>query len=53
MPRRGVSLCPQIVSDVLGEPNLVRGIGVVYLPRAGRQSHYFEARPSKQSDAVI
>ncbi|MBW3635156.1 MAG: erythromycin esterase family protein [Armatimonadetes bacterium] len=35
------------------EPRLERAIGVVYLPQTERQSHYFEARMSKQFDAVI
>jgi erythromycin esterase-like protein len=41
------------VSTVLQEPRLERAIGVVYLPRTERQSHYFEARLSQQFDAVI
>jgi erythromycin esterase-like protein len=41
------------VADALAEPHLQRAIGVVYLPHTERQSHYFEARLSKQFDAVI
>ena len=41
------------VSTVLQGPRLERAIGVVYLPRTERQSHYFEARLSQQFDAVI
>jgi erythromycin esterase-like protein len=41
------------VADALAEPQLQRAIGVVYLPQTERQSHYFEARLSKQFDAVI
>ena len=41
------------VSTVLQEPRLERAIGVVYLPRTERQSHYFEARLSQQFDVVI
>jgi erythromycin esterase-like protein len=41
------------VSTVLQEPRLERAIGVVYLPRTERQSHYFDARLSQQFDAVI
>jgi len=41
------------VSDVLAERRLQRAIGVVYLPGTKRRSHYFEARLSKQFDAVI
>jgi erythromycin esterase-like protein len=37
----------------LAEPRLERAIGVVYLPATERRSHYFEARMSKQFDAVI
>jgi erythromycin esterase-like protein len=41
------------VSTVLQTPRLERAIGVIYLPETERQSHYFEARLSKQFDAVI
>jgi erythromycin esterase-like protein len=41
------------VADALAGPRLERAIGVVYLPDKERQSHYFEARLSKQFDAVI
>ncbi|HEY9402157.1 MAG TPA: erythromycin esterase family protein [Pyrinomonadaceae bacterium] len=41
------------VSDALAERRLERAIGVVYLPGSERRSHYFEARLSKQFDAVI
>lgn len=37
----------------MGEPRLERAIGVVYLPQSERESHYFQARMSKQFDAVI
>ena len=37
----------------MGEPRLERAIGVVYLPQTERESHYFQARMSKQFDAVI
>ena len=40
-------------AEVLARPRLERAIGVVYLPATERQSHYFEARLSKQFDAVI
>ncbi|HEX8338440.1 MAG TPA: erythromycin esterase family protein [Pyrinomonadaceae bacterium] len=39
--------------EALARPRLERAIGVVYLPATERQSHYFEARLSKQFDAVI
>jgi erythromycin esterase-like protein len=35
------------------ERRLERAIGVIYLPRTERQSHYFEARLADQFDAVI
>ncbi|HLL75229.1 MAG TPA: erythromycin esterase family protein [Pyrinomonadaceae bacterium] len=41
------------LSRALGEPRLERAIGVVYLPATERRSHYFEARMSRQFDAVI
>jgi erythromycin esterase-like protein len=41
------------VADALARPHLERAIGVVYLPHSERRSHYFEARLSKQFDAVI
>jgi erythromycin esterase-like protein len=37
----------------LARPRLERAIGVIYKPETERQSHYFEARISKQFDAVI
>jgi erythromycin esterase-like protein len=41
------------VSETLAGRRLERAIGVVYLPDTERQSHYFNARLSKQFDAVI
>ncbi|HTE18069.1 MAG TPA: erythromycin esterase family protein, partial [Armatimonadota bacterium] len=41
------------LGEALGEPRLERAIGVVYLPQTERESHYFQARMSKQFDAVI
>src|SRR6266498_62450 len=40
-------------SIAMRDPRLERAIGVIYLPRTERQSHYFEARLSDQFDAVI
>lgn len=37
----------------LARPHLERAIGVIYLPRTERQSHYFHARLPAQFDAVI
>jgi len=41
------------LSEVLGNDRLERAIGVIYLPRTERASHYFYAQLSKQFDAVI
>jgi erythromycin esterase-like protein len=41
------------LSRAMGEPRLERAVGVVYLPRTERQSHYFTAQMSRQFDAVI
>src|SRR5882762_5321530 len=40
-------------SEAFRDSRLERAIGVIYLPRTERQSHYFEARLSDQFDAVI
>ena len=39
--------------DALSEQRLERAIGVLYLPRTERQSHYFTADLPQQFDAVI
>lgn len=41
------------LSRAMGEPRLERAVGVVYMPRTERQSHYFTAMMSRQFDAVI
>lgn len=41
------------LTEELARPRLERAIGVIYKPETERQSHYFEARISKQFDAVI
>jgi erythromycin esterase-like protein len=41
------------LEHALAEPKLERAIGVIYLPRTERFSHYFEAQLSRQFDAVI
>lgn len=41
------------LSDALGKSRLERAIGVIYLPRTERISHYFHARLPDQFDAVI
>ncbi|MGZ3181989.1 MAG: erythromycin esterase family protein [Telluria sp.] len=40
-------------AEALREGRLQRAIGVVYLPRTERQSHYFHARLTEQFDALI
>ena len=44
---------PGAARDVLMEERLERAIGVLYLPRTERQSHYFMAQLPRQFDAVI
>lgn len=39
--------------EMLREARLQRAIGVIYLPRSERQSHYFHARLSEQFDALL
>jgi erythromycin esterase-like protein len=41
------------LTQELSRPRLERAIGVIYKPETERQSHYFDARMSKQFDAVI
>ncbi|HET9986520.1 MAG TPA: erythromycin esterase family protein [Longimicrobiales bacterium] len=41
------------VAELLAEPRLERAIGVIYLPRTERVSHYFHAELSRQFDAVV
>ncbi len=41
------------LEEALGETRLERAIGVIYRPESERASHYFEARLSRQFDAVI
>lgn len=43
----------KVVRDTMEERRLERAIGVIYLPRTERQSHYFAARMARQFDAVI
>jgi erythromycin esterase-like protein len=37
----------------LQEPRLERAIGVIYLPRSERVSHYFHAQIPGQFDAIL
>ena len=39
--------------EALARPRPERAVGVIYLPATERRSHYFQARLSKQFDAVI
>ena len=41
------------LSHALAGPHLERAIGVLYIPRTERQSHYFHARLADQFDYVI
>jgi erythromycin esterase-like protein len=41
------------VAKALVDERLERAIGVIYLPRTERQSHYFHARIAQQFDAVL
>ena len=40
-------------ADRLSEPRLERAVGVIYVPEQERIAHYFEARLSRQFDAVV
>jgi erythromycin esterase-like protein len=44
---------PGAAHDALMERRLERAIGVLYLPRSERQSHYFLAQMARQFDALI
>ena len=39
--------------SLLREPRLERAIGVIYLPRSERASHYFHAQLADQFDAIL
>ncbi len=43
----------EAAAEALRPPQLERAIGVIYLPRTERVSHYFEASLARQFDAVI
>src|SRR5690242_3563528 len=49
LPLRGNDLAMQRLED----PMLERAIGVIYLPRTERTSHYFYASLPRQFDAVL
>ena len=42
-----------VLASALAEVRLERAIGVIYLPRTERQSHYFTARLASQFDFVL
>ena len=47
-----IQLSKELIEE-LGEKRLERAIGVIYRPHTERQSHYFNAKISKQFDCVI
>jgi erythromycin esterase-like protein len=53
IPAFVLSLRHEPVAKELRRPLLQRAIGVIYLPRTERQSHYFEARLAQQFDVII
>ena len=48
-----LNLRDEKLRDTLNEPLLERAIGVIYRPETERVSHYFEAYPAEQFDAII
>lgn len=48
-----LSLRESAVAEALAGPRLERAIGVIYLPRTERASHYFRAYLPQQFDVVI
>ena len=53
IPRFMLSLREPALARALAGPHLERAIGVLYIPRSERQSHYFYARLADQFDYVI
>lgn len=53
LPLRGDGPTREALYDALMEERLERAIGVLYLPRTERQSHYFRAQLPRQFDALI
>jgi erythromycin esterase-like protein/adenine/guanine phosphoribosyltransferase-like PRPP-binding protein len=53
IPRFLLSLRDPALGPALAGPHLERAIGVLYIPRTERQSHYFYARLADQFDYVI
>jgi erythromycin esterase-like protein len=52
LPLREPDASPEVVKLLMQE-RLERAIGVLYLPRTERQSHYFLAQLPRQFDAII
>ena len=52
-PNFWLDLRDPVVSKLLHAERLSRAIGVIYLPRTERQSHYYHVRMSQQFDAVL
>lgn len=53
LPRFALSLDDDDLGETLAAPRLERAIGVIYLPRTERVSHYFRASLARQFDVVI
>jgi erythromycin esterase-like protein len=53
IPRFFLRLREPAVAQAIAGPHLERAIGVLYVPRTERQSHYFYARLPEQFDYVI
>jgi erythromycin esterase-like protein len=53
LPLRGEGYDDSPAHEALMQRRLERAIGVIYLPRTERQSHYFSAQMAVQFDAVI
>jgi erythromycin esterase-like protein len=53
LPLRGAGADDSAAREALMQRRLERAIGVIYLPRTERQSHYFSAQMAVQFDAVI
>ncbi|MEP6925644.1 MAG: erythromycin esterase family protein [Pyrinomonadaceae bacterium] len=53
VPNFFLNLKDNQLKEILSQPRLERAIGVIYRPQSERVSHYFNARLSKQFDALI
>ena len=53
IPQFFIALDDERVRDEFAAPRLERAIGVIYLPRTERMSHYFQASLARQFDLVI